>query len=133
MAFECRSLLLCDEIREEIGGKQIIIGAYSGAILIPYTPFFAQRLTIRFEINADASRYEHVECTILRPNHSIFHHSEMAYDLKYPEFPFSLYFVATAITFEQPGEHTVLLAMDSTPTSVGSFLILTPDIVPQRP
>jgi len=125
-------MLICDEVREEVGGKQIIIGAYAGAILLPFVPFYALKLTIRIEIKAYKSHYEHAECTVLRPNGSIFSHDTRTFDVKFLEFPTSVIFTLSGLNFEHTGGYTVLLAMDSTPVSVGSFFIVTPEDVPQR-
>ena len=131
-AFRCRSVLICDEIREEVGGKEIIIGAYSGVILLPFVPFFTFKLTIRFEVNASRSHFDHAECTILRPNGSIFSHDSKTFNVKFPEFPSSIVFLLGGLNFEHTGEYGVLLAMDSAPMPVGSFSIVTPETLPQR-
>ena len=131
-SFLCRSVLFCDEIREEVGGKQIIIGAYSGVTLIPFVPFLVSKLTMRFEIKVEGSHFDHAECTLLRPNGSIFVHETKPFDTKFPEFPTSIVFLFTSLNFEYVGQYTVLLAMDSAPQVVGDFSIVTPDILPQR-
>lgn len=129
--FTCRSVLICDEVREEVGGKQIIIGTYSGVILLPFIPFLGH-ITLRFEIKANQPRFEHVECTVLRPNGSIFFHETKPFDVRYPEFPTSIVFPLVGLNFEHAGEYTILLAMDDTPQAVGNFSIITPENVPQR-
>jgi hypothetical protein len=130
--FKCRSMLLCDEVREEVGGKHLIIGAYAGVILIPFVPFFATRLSMRFEISVDRPHFDHASCTVLRPNKSIFYHWDMPFDTRYPEFPTSIIFYLSGLNFEHTGMYTVLLAMDSPPETVGDFFIVTPEEVPQK-
>jgi hypothetical protein len=129
--FQFRSLVICDEIREEVGGKQLIIGAYSGVILVPFVPFYARQLTLRFEIKPTKTTYDHVACTILRPNQSIFYHHDMPYRASYSIFPLAISFVVTGETFEQTGDYNVLLAMDGSPELVGNFTIVTPENLPQ--
>jgi hypothetical protein len=129
--FVCRSVLICDEVREEAGGKQIIIGTYAGVILLPFLPFIG-RITLRFEVKANESHFEHVECTILRPNGSIFSHETKPLDVRYPEFPTSIVFPLIGLNFEHAGEYTVLLAMDGTPQIAGNFSIITLENVPQK-
>jgi hypothetical protein len=124
--FRCRSVLLCDEVREEVGGKQIIIGAYAGAILLPVVPFIG-KITFRFELFLVKPNFDHAECTILRPNHSILRQDARPFTVKYPQFPTTIVFTFTEVPFETIGEYTVLLAMDSTPESVGNFFIITPE------
>jgi hypothetical protein len=129
--FVSRNVLICDEVREEVGGKQIIIGVYTGAILLPFVPFFG-KITLRFEVKVDQSHFEHVECTLLRPNGSILSHETKTLDVRYPEFPTSIVFPLAGLNFEHTGEYTVLLAMDGTPQVAGKFSIITPDNVPKR-
>ena len=128
--FLCRSMLVCDEIRDEVGGKQIIIGAYSGVILLSLVPFYG-KLTLRFEINIDKPHVDHAECTILRPNGSIFYHYTKPFDVKFPLYPNSIVFTLTE-NFEHIGIYAVLLAMDSTPIRVGDFEIVTADSLTQN-
>jgi hypothetical protein len=125
MTFDSRGMLTCDEIRHEIGGKQLIIGAYSGVILLPFLPFLLPQLTIRFEVKVDKQHYDHVESTILRPNGSIFRHDSMSLDVKYPEYPTSVVFLLGGLNFEHTGKYGVLLAMDGPPLPIGNFSILT--------
>jgi hypothetical protein len=129
--FYCRSVLLCDEIREEVGGKQFIIGAYAGAILLPFVPFYVARLMIRFEIRVNTGNFDHAECTILRPNSSILHHDTKPLVVRFVRYPTTLVFDLSGISFEQTGEHAVLLAMDSAPERVTTFSIVTRETIPQ--
>jgi uncharacterized protein DUF6941 len=131
--FIFRSMLLCDDVREEIGNKKILIGVYPGGILLPFMPFFTMRIMLCFEIQVNKFHFEHAECTVLRPNGSIFYHESMQFDVKYPEYPTSMTFTLSNLSFEHTGVYPVLLAMDSTPRRVGDFSILTPEMVPQRP
>jgi hypothetical protein len=131
-AFLCRNVLVCDEIREEVGGKQLIIGAYAGVILIPFLPFFSPKISVRFEIKVDKPHYDHAECTVFRPNGSIFYHDTRAFDIRYPEFATAIIFVLNGLIFEHTGEYALLLAMDSAPMAVGNFSIVTPEQIPQR-
>ncbi|SRR6266567_5400027 len=131
--FNVRSVLLCDEVREEVGGKQLIIGAYAGVTLLQFVPFFVSKITLRFEINVSRSHFDHVECTILRPNGSIFTHEiKPSFDARFPNFPTSIVFVLSGLNFEYVGNYAVLLAMDGAPERVGDFTIVTPDMIPQN-
>lgn len=123
--------MLCDEVREEVGGKQIIIGAYSGAVLLPFVPFSGATITFRFKIVVSKTHFDHAECTILRPNRSILQHSTRQFIARFPQFPTTIVFTFTNILFEATGQYTVLLAMDSSPEPVGDFFILTPEGISQ--
>lgn len=123
--FQICSFLICDEIRTETGGKQLIIGAYAGLILIPHVPFMGRMLTIRIEVLADRSHFDHVQCTVTRPNSTTFYHHDMPYDIAYPQYPIPIVFEHLLPNFEHSGDYTVFIAMDSAPTFAGTFRIIT--------
>jgi len=128
--FVFRSVIICDEVREEVGGKQFLIGVYSGVVLLPYAPYWTAQLSFRFEVAPKLSHYDHVDCTILRPNSSIFVHETKALDVRFPNYPMNLEFILSGLNFEQVGEYTILLAMDGTPHLVSTFMVITADNVP---
>lgn len=125
-------MLLCDDVREEVGNKKTLIGVYPGGILLPFMPYTSFRLVLYFEIKVHKSHFEHAECTVLRPNGSIFYHNAKQFDTTYPEYPTTMTFDLFGLNFEHTGAYSVLLAMDSTPINVGTFFILTREILPQR-
>jgi hypothetical protein len=45
------SVIICDDVRQEYNGKEILIGVYSGHIIVPSTPF-SIKLSIWFEYMA---------------------------------------------------------------------------------
>jgi hypothetical protein len=51
------STIVCDDIRREINGKDILIGVYSGDIAVPQVPFQLQ-LAFWVEVSGDAGESE---------------------------------------------------------------------------
>src|SRR4051794_1678383 len=49
-SFVIRSLLICDDIRQERNGKEIIIGVYTGAIIFPKLPAKLNRVLFRIDV-----------------------------------------------------------------------------------
>lgn len=131
-SFEFRSLLVCDEIRQEVGGKQLIIGAYAGVIVLPFLPYVG-RLTLRFEVKAHRNFYQSVACTVFNPDKSVFFHEDTPYPVQYPQYPLSFYFTDMFPNFPSEGEYSVHLKMDSDPRPVGSFEIISSANVPKPP
>jgi hypothetical protein len=124
-SFEVRSFLICDEVRNEVSSKQLIIGAYAGLILMPFVPFIARIFTIRFEVLANQQHFDHVQCTVTRPNNTTFYHSDKPFNIPYPQYPMPIVFENLFANFEHVGDYQVFLAMDSAPRHVGSFKIVT--------
>jgi hypothetical protein len=46
-----RSVLLCEDLRQEITGREFIIGVFSGALLVSKMPLALPHLVIRLELN----------------------------------------------------------------------------------
>jgi hypothetical protein len=48
--FRVKSLLVCDDIREEKSGKEIIIGVYTGAIIFAQLPAKLNKIVFRIDV-----------------------------------------------------------------------------------
>jgi hypothetical protein len=130
--FEFRSLIICDEIREEVGRKQIIIGAYAGVIMMPFMPYLSRIFTIRIEVIVHKKQYEKVRCSVIKPDGSEFYNVEMPFTVNYPEFPVAIFFAQIYLNFNETGDYSVHLSMDGEPVRVGSFKVLTAEELPER-
>jgi hypothetical protein len=49
------SLIICDEMRSETSGKDILIGVYRGIIVVPSVPMMMRQLAFRLPVFADQS------------------------------------------------------------------------------
>lgn len=46
-----QSVIICDEVRTEMTGKDIAIGIYNSHLIVPQIPFVVPMLAIRYELN----------------------------------------------------------------------------------
>jgi hypothetical protein len=46
-----QSVIVCDEVRTEMSGKDIAIGIYNGHMVVPQIPFIVPMLTVRHEFH----------------------------------------------------------------------------------
>lgn len=54
--FTLRSVIVCDDIRTESSGKDILIGVYNGAIVFPRLPAALRQLIVRLEYELIGAR-----------------------------------------------------------------------------
>jgi len=124
--FEFLNLIICDDVREEVSRKQIIIGAYAGVILLPQIPYVVATFAVRFEVMAKRVHYEQISCRVVKPNgEDLFDSIKRPLDVTYQEFPISLFFTNLWSTFDQVGKYNIFLSMDEETAEVGSFRIVT--------
>ena len=69
--FSFRSFLLCEDIRIETTGKEILIGVYSGSVTTTQLPVFFPMLAFRLEVMASKSRYDLVNLEIKKPDGTV--------------------------------------------------------------
>lgn len=124
--FEFISCIIADDIRTESNGKHIIVGAYSGAILIDAVPFTGGRVAVRFEVIAKKKKYDKVECTITGPDNTLWAKEESnEIETMYLQFPISFIFTELRGTFITSGEYKISLAMDGPARKVAKFAVVT--------
>jgi Family of unknown function (DUF6941) len=49
--YKVRSVIFCDDVRQEVTGKEILIGVYNYIILYPQFPAFVPRLIVKIYFN----------------------------------------------------------------------------------
>jgi hypothetical protein len=134
--FTFRSFIVCEDIRTEINGKQILIGAYAGAILAESLPVFWPLFAIRVEINPKKDTFESVQLKIEKPNGTILSIFEVS-NIKVRDvaYPAALVFQRSPMVFDMVGNYPVSLAMDCAPVNIGSFTvaIIKPTVLESPP
>jgi hypothetical protein len=60
--------MICDDVRREDNGKEIIIGVYSGSIIAETFPIFLPTFAIRFVIKVPISQPLTLEGSVVGPN-----------------------------------------------------------------
>ena len=60
MNWRPNALIICDDLRVEINGKQILIGVYAGDIIFPSFPAKLNQLLFRVEIRGNSEKNEHI-------------------------------------------------------------------------
>jgi hypothetical protein len=122
--FSFRNFIVCEDIRIETNGKQILIGTYAGAILAENLPVFWPTFAIRVEVTPLREQYELAQLKIDRPNGTVLSIFDLTnvkiHDIAYPA---ALVFRRSPMSFEIDGNYPVSLAMDSNPIDIGHFTV----------
>jgi hypothetical protein len=66
-----QSVIICDEVRTEITGKDIAIGIFNGTMIVPRIPFVIPMLAVRFELNFFGEFQQTMELRLQDPNHNM--------------------------------------------------------------
>lgn len=65
--FRVVSFIVCDDVRREANGKEILIGVYSRDILVQSTPIVLPQLTFRIVLEIE-KLFEQFKLVIIQPN-----------------------------------------------------------------
>jgi hypothetical protein len=73
-----QSVILCDEVRTEITGKDIAIGVYNGHLILPQIPFVLPSLAVRYELSFRGNKTEKMNVKLEGPDkNAIFRNTVM--------------------------------------------------------
>src|ERR1700751_2643871 len=103
---DIRSSVICDDIRQEIGGKMILIGTYS-AISVPFFPFKFSTFGIYIEATPQNLNYQRGRIAMFDPNAKVLAVAEGPYAFNVVGVPGITWARFADITFEVPGEHRI--------------------------
>jgi hypothetical protein len=117
------SLVMCDDARREDNGKEILIGTYSGSMLVPAVPYILPTFAIRFEIIPSRTEYRRVIALLKNPKNEEVFRIEGALAVASPNIQASFFYRASPVLLAMTGEYKVFLGMDEDPEEVGSLTI----------
>lgn len=106
MAISAKYILMCDEVRQEVNGKFIIIGLYTPDMTIPQIPFGLPSLTFFVAVESD------------RPGNF-----QMRFSLSHLESGQHVVEGMGGVGFPRPGVGTMILPLRNVPIqSAGSYV-----------
>ena len=111
MPIKIQSVIICDDIRKEITGKDILIGVYAGGINVPSYPV---TLPLAFWIVLDPEQSSNYKCeiTIQSPSGNPPIKMEAEIEVGQPVGPGILALSKVPIRIENDGDITVSLKVD---------------------
>jgi hypothetical protein len=127
------SIVMCDDARREDNGKEILIGTYSGSMLVPAVPYVLPSFAMRFEIIPIRTEYRKVIALLKNPKNEDVFRLEGALAVARPNIQASFFYRASPVLLATTGEYKVFLGMDEDPEEVGSLTITQGHSVPAPP
>jgi hypothetical protein len=126
MTWRPNALIICDDLRVEVNGKQILIGVYAGDIIFPAFPSRINQLIFRIEVRRDtlneqvnfrvskaADRTTIIEVASPVPSPDPHENSVFVFGLDHP-------------VFERPESYVVEFGFDGSLEEIGEFKVRTP-------
>jgi hypothetical protein len=122
--YQVRSVIVCDDVRREGNGKELLIGVYPSAITLPAIPTVMPALCVRMEVVAKKLRYKIASCAIFGPD------KKQIVKIDGPDpvfvntdFPAALGFQFTNFPASLAGEYEIHFGMDKALELISNFWI----------
>jgi hypothetical protein len=126
--YHIRFVIICDDIRQEVSGKEILIGVYNDIIIFPSFPAVMQKLILRVSVNAPVgSIFKRFNIALVDAGaHKLF---EIVNDVKGVETdnPHIIFVVAAlAVSFPREGTYKVFFGIDEEPKAIWEISVRGP-------
>ena len=124
--YKITSFIICDDLRREANGKEIVIGMYNTALIFSSLPAVLQKITFRLRIEFDRGDFEKFVFEILDPARKKLHVSKGAIKNYNPDEPAILVLSYLNPSFETKGVHSVRIGFDAPPRKFAEFEVRLP-------
>jgi hypothetical protein len=116
--YKLRSVIICDDVRQEISGKEILIGVYNYSVLFHQFPAGMPQLVMKIAIKLIDKEAKSFLLHLRDPNGTVI--GQIGGDLtnlNYDE-PVSIGAIIVPLTFYAPGLYTIDFALDGDPLEI---------------
>jgi hypothetical protein len=123
--YEIDSIIICDDIRVEVSGKQILIGVYADVLLFPQLPTQISKLVFRIQVSPIEANLSNLKFIIRSPSNDVVANVDGVlpkYNVAEPVL-ITMGVVGLAVG---PGTYTVELGLDQEPETIHHFLVSLP-------
>ena len=120
--YQVQSVMICDDVRHEDNGKEILIGVYTDTIITSKEPpLLLPKLCVRILLRAKKTEFENVSFQIISPSRWEIFSRNMPLTIEKPDEP--TVFTAEVIPAPLPmaGVYTIRFGMDIEPRKIGQF------------
>src|SRR6185437_2253191 len=109
--FQVLNFIIADEIRSEVGGKHIVVGAYVDTIVVESLPSdlrLAIRLSVKMTVKASRVNFS---CMVLKPDSSLLAIEGITAPVIYPQYGMALAFNKMGAMINQSGSYQIFLTV----------------------
>ena len=106
--FKATSVIICDDIRREASGKEILIGVYAGVILLPALPTLLPTLSTRIEFTTSLSRADDLAVELRDPDGEVVFSVHGHMDMIGTDGIQLISVVCNGVQFTKEGKHTLV-------------------------
>lgn len=126
--YDIMSVLLCDDIRQEINGKEILIGVYTTAIIFGGFPASMPRLMVRVSILPKSSDLKMFNINVISPStgKSLFQMDRPLAQPMEADEPNTMIFAVDRPLFPEPAEYEIRFGIDKPPETISIFSVRPP-------
>jgi hypothetical protein len=117
--------IICDDVRREDNGKEILIGVYNGTMVLDSIPTVLPTFAIRILAKVNTREERKVTGSISGPSGSDIVRFEGSLKVEITKYLSSFSFRAAALPINALGRHEVKIGIGSTPKVISSFDVIT--------
>jgi hypothetical protein len=118
-----RSVIICDDVRREDNGKEILIGVYNGVILVPRFPSVLRQLIVRIEYEWKGVPAHKFKATVTAEGGQKILEADGQTTLVSPDDPAAISIGAGPIRFEKQTQFNIRFGIDGPPRKIGWFSV----------
>ena len=124
--YRVSSVIVCEDIRQEANGKQILIGVFSGDIIVGTIPANLTQLSFRFDVNIEHKDFHKVYFMLTDPSRNIVFDGQRELQIHRADMPLTLAISVPGLRFIEAGVYSVKLGLDHKPRKVMEFTVRLP-------
>jgi hypothetical protein len=125
-------VIICDDIRQEIGGKQTLIGTYNEVMIVPAIPAILPSIAFRVAINMSRTDYKTCQFKLSSPGGSPVIQSGGNVQVQRTDEYVSFVFQSTIVTMPELGEYPIEFGLDENRRRVGRLVVRLPNTDEER-
>jgi hypothetical protein len=129
MSHKILHTIICDDIRREDNGKEILIGMLNQGLVLQQVPAIIPTFAIRFLIQPIKTDYDDVVVKVIGPEGEQVFKAEMKFKFQTAKYMGSFFVKVSPMPLKSYGRYQIWLGLDEEPTNVSTFEVIRPDDV----
>ena len=127
--FKCTSVIICDDIRQEATGKQILVGVYTGAVILPAFPTVLEKLCIRITgwVYQGAGTHSATLALDGPKRRNILRDDNISLNVTHPDQQAVLNVTMRPFEFQEQGTYKIRFGVEGPARQIGTFVARLPE------